>query len=48
LVVPLKKVQIRTYKKGYLAQLVVLTDNLVKKNMSSFFFSGLWLSLAMG
>lgn len=48
LVVPPKKVQIRTYKKGYLAQLVVLTDNLVKKNMSSFFFSGLWLSLAMG
>nr|WP_321262975.1 efflux RND transporter permease subunit [uncultured Sphaerochaeta sp.] len=46
LVVPPKKAQIRTYKKGYLAQLVVVIDNLVKKKYVLFFL--LWLVVIAG
>nr|WP_321305004.1 efflux RND transporter permease subunit [uncultured Sphaerochaeta sp.] len=46
LVVPPKKAQIRTYKKGYLAQLVVVIDNLVKKRYVLFFL--LWLVVIAG
>ncbi len=46
LVVPPKKAQIRTYKKGYLAQLVVIIDNLVKRKYVLFVL--LWLVVIAG
>ncbi len=46
LVVPPKKAQIRTYKKGYLARLVVIIDNLVKRKYVLFIL--LWLVVIAG
>lgn len=46
MVVPPKKAQIRTYKKGYLAQLVVIIDNLVKRKYVLFVL--LWLVVIAG